>query len=262
MERRAPRVGGRHADLVRRSLITLKALTYGPTGGIVAAPTTSLPEAIGGVRNWDYRFCWVRDATLTLQSLMHAGYLDEARAWRDWLLRAVAGSPAEMQIMYGPAGERRLTELELAWLPGYEGSAPVRIGNARLRPVPARRFGELMDAMLQAREGGLPVRGGGLAAPARAARLPRGRVGASRTRGSGRCAAERRHFVALQGHGLGRVRPRGPHRRSASRRTDGPVDRWRELRDRIHREVASGASTPSAARSPSPTARGGWTRRR
>ena len=150
------RVGGRHAALVKRSLITLKALTYAPTGGIVAAPTTSLPEAIGGVRNWDYRFCWVRDATLTLQSLMHAGYMDEAKAWRDWLLRAVAGSPSEMQIMYGPAGERRLTELELDWLPGYENSAPVRIGNAASNQFQLDVFGELMDAMLQGREGGLP----------------------------------------------------------------------------------------------------------
>src|SRR4051812_34613034 len=148
---------GPHRELVQRSLITLKALTYRPTGGIVAAPTTSLPEQIGGVRNWDYRFCWVRDATLTLQSLMHAGYLDEAREWRDWLLRAVAGSPSEMQIMYGPAGERRLTELELPWLSGYEGSAPVRIGNAASAQFQIDVYGELMDAMLQARQGGIPA---------------------------------------------------------------------------------------------------------
>src|SRR5829696_3196161 len=151
------KVGGRHRRLVQRSLITLKALTYAPTGGIVAAPTTSLPEAIGGVRNWDYRFCWVRDATLVLQSLMHAGYLDEAQAWRDWLLRAIAGSPSEMQIMYGPAGERRLTELELPWLPGYEGSSPVRIGNAASDQFQLDVYGELMDALLQGREGGIPA---------------------------------------------------------------------------------------------------------
>src|SRR5215217_252305 len=148
-------VDGPHRELVQRSLITLKALTYAPTGGIVAAPTTSLPEQVGGVRNWDYRFCWVRDATLTLQSLLHAGYMDEARAWRDWLLRAVAGSPSEMQIMYGPAGERRLTELQLPWLPGYEGSAPVRIGNAASDQFQLDVYGELMDALLQAREGGI-----------------------------------------------------------------------------------------------------------
>jgi GH15 family glucan-1,4-alpha-glucosidase len=149
------RVDGSHRSLVQRSLITLKALTYAPTGGIVAAPTTSLPEHIGGVRNWDYRFCWVRDATLVLQSLMGAGYMDEAAAWRDWLLRAVAGSPSEMQIMYGPAGERRLTELELDWLPGYEGSAPVRIGNAASDQFQLDVYGELMDALRQAAEGGI-----------------------------------------------------------------------------------------------------------
>src|SRR5207248_2502830 len=108
-------------DAVLRSLITLKALTYAPTGGIVAAATTSLPEWIGGVRNWDYRFCWLRDATFALLALLGAGYLDEARAWREWLLRAVAGKPEHLQIMYGVAGERRLTEIELSWLPGYEG---------------------------------------------------------------------------------------------------------------------------------------------
>src|SRR5688572_26305059 len=121
---------GEYREAVLRSLITLKALTYAPTGGIVAAPTTSLPEQLGGVRNWDYRLCWLRDATFTLYSLMMAGYREEAVAWRNWLLRAVAGNPSQISIMYGLAGERRLSEMELPWLPGYEGSAPVRVGNA------------------------------------------------------------------------------------------------------------------------------------
>ena len=143
------------SDTVTRSLITLKALTSRPTGGIVAAPTTSLPEHIGGMRNWDYRFCWLRDTTFTLMALMDAGYYDEAQAWRDWLLRAVAGSPSQIQIMYGLAGERRLTELEIPWLPGYEGSAPVRIGNAASNQLQLDVFGEVMDALHQGRRGGL-----------------------------------------------------------------------------------------------------------
>jgi GH15 family glucan-1,4-alpha-glucosidase len=148
-------VHGEHAEAVMRSLITLKALTYAPTGGIVAAPTASLPEQLGGVRNWDYRFCWLRDATLTLLALMDAGYYEEAQAWRDWLLRAVAGSPEDMQIMYGLAGERRLSEWEVAWLPGYAGSRPVRIGNAAHTQLQLDVFGELMDALHHARRAGL-----------------------------------------------------------------------------------------------------------
>ena len=147
---------GKWSDAVSRALITLKALTFAPTGGIVAAPTTSVPECIGGVRNWDYRFCWVRDATLTLQALLNAGYMDEAREWREWLLRAVAGSPAELNIVYGLRGERRLTELELPWLPGYEKSAPVRIGNAAYNQYQLDIFGEVVNMLYQAREAGLP----------------------------------------------------------------------------------------------------------
>jgi GH15 family glucan-1,4-alpha-glucosidase len=146
---------GKWRDAVRRSLVTLKGLTFLPTGGIVAAPTTSLPEQLGGVRNWDYRFCWVRDATLTLQALLNAGYLDEAREWREWLLRAVAGSPAELNILYGLHGERRLTELELPWLPGYENSAPVRTGNAAYKQYQLDIFGEVANTLFQAREAGL-----------------------------------------------------------------------------------------------------------
>ena len=146
---------GEWSGLVRRSLITLKALTYQPTGGIVAAPTTSLPEQLGGSRNWDYRYCWVRDATLTLLSLMHGGFYEEAQDWRIWLHRAVAGLPAQAQIMYGIAGERRLTELELPWLPGYQGAAPVRIGNAASDQCQLDIYGEIMDAFYQGRRGGL-----------------------------------------------------------------------------------------------------------
>jgi len=146
---------GDWAEAVNRSVITLKALTYAPTGGIVAAPTTSLPEWPGSVRNWDYRFCWLRDATFTLYALMSAGYVDEARAWREWLLRAVAGVPAELQIMYGPAGEHRLTELELDWLTGYEQSKPVRIGNAASDQFQLDVYGEVADAMFQARAAGV-----------------------------------------------------------------------------------------------------------
>jgi GH15 family glucan-1,4-alpha-glucosidase len=146
---------GDWSDAVNRSLVTLKALTYRPTGGLVAAPTTSLPEQIGGQRNWDYRFCWLRDATLTLLALMDAGYFDEAAAWRDWLLRAAAGSPSQVQIMYGLGGERVLREAEIEWLAGYENSKPVRVGNAAYGQLQLDVFGEVMDALHQAQRGGL-----------------------------------------------------------------------------------------------------------
>ena len=142
-------------EAIIRSLITLRMLTYSPTGGIVAALTTSLPEWIGSVRNWDYRFCWIRDATLTLYALLSSGYRNEARAWREWLMRAAAGHPAEMQIMYGLAGERRLTEYEIPWLPGYEGSQPVRVGNAVHEQVQLDVYGELADALHAANRYGL-----------------------------------------------------------------------------------------------------------
>jgi GH15 family glucan-1,4-alpha-glucosidase len=142
---------GRWADSVMRSLLTLKALTYKPTGGIVAAPTTSLPERIGGVRNWDYRYCWLRDATFTLSALLLAGYAEEATAWREWLLRAIAGSPQDLQILYGVTGVRRLDEYELSWLPGYEASAPVRVGNAASRQFQLDVYGEVMDSLHLAR---------------------------------------------------------------------------------------------------------------
>ncbi len=149
------RYQGRWKPAVDRSILTLRALTYAPTGGIVAAPTTSLPEAIGEGRNWDYRFCWLRDATLTLHALMGAGYTEEAAAWRDWLHRAIAGSPAQIQIMYGLHGERRLEEWEADWLPGYRDSRPVRIGNAASGQVQLDVYGEVMDCLHQARLHGL-----------------------------------------------------------------------------------------------------------
>ncbi|MGW3560655.1 glycoside hydrolase family 15 protein [Streptomyces sp. NPDC000963] len=148
---------GPHREVVLRSLITLKALTYAPTGGIVAAPTTSLPEEVGGVRNWDYRSCWLRDSSLTLGALLAAGYVEEAAAWRDWLLRSVAGDPADLQIMYGPAGERRLPETTLPWLRGYADSAPVRTGNAAVDQFQLDVYGEVMDSLNRAREAGIPA---------------------------------------------------------------------------------------------------------
>ena len=148
-------VGGPYAEAIERSLITLKALTFAPTGGLVAAPTTSLPEQFGGERNWDYRFCWIRDSTITLLAMMNAGYYEEAAAWRDWLQRAVAGDPADMQIMYGIGGERRLTEWTADWLAGHAQSKPVRIGNAAHKQFQLDVYGELMDTFQQARQGGL-----------------------------------------------------------------------------------------------------------
>ena len=188
--RAAARTEARTATRSIRSLVTLKALTYAPTGGIVAAPTTSLPECLGGVRNWDYRYCWLRDATLTLLSLIRAGYDDEARAWRDWLLRAIAGSPGRAAVMYGLAGERRIAELELPWLAGLRGLAAGPRSATRRAPAPARRLRRgprraVPGALRRARRRRTtPGR-----SAARAARVARGRSGASPTRGSGRCAA-------------------------------------------------------------------------
>ena len=226
---------GEWSDAVTRSLITLKALTYAPTGGIVAAPTTSLPEQLGGARNWDYRFCWLRDATLTLLALMNAGYYDEAQAWRDWLLRAAAGSPSQLQIMYGIAGERRLSECEVPWLPGYEGSTPVRIGNAAHGQLQLDVYGEVIDALYQASAAGWRRR------PAdwdfqRALLEQLEQVW--QPSGQGHLGNARRPAALhlFEGDGVGGPRSRHPCDRAA---VEGPVARWRELRQRIHAEVCA-----------------------
>jgi GH15 family glucan-1,4-alpha-glucosidase len=234
---------GEYRDAVLRSLLTLKALTYGPTGGIVAAASTSLPEELGGVRNWDYRLCWLRDATLTLVALMDGGYYDEARAWRDWLLRAAAGSPDQVQIMYGLAGEHRLTEWELPWLPGYEGSRPVRVGNAAHGQLQIDVFGEVMDALHQARRGDMPE-------SEEAWHLERALVS----------HLERIH--TLPDHGIWEVRGPPQHfthsklmtwvaidrsiRSAELCRLEGPIERWSALREQLHDEICARAWDPAA----------------
>jgi len=221
-------------DVALRSLITLKALTYAPTGGIVAAPTTSLPEQLGGVRNWDYRYCWLRDATFTLYSLMLAGYRQEAEAWRDWLLRAVAGAPAQMQIMYGPAGERRLSEMELDWLPGYQGSRPVRIGNAAAGQFQLDVYGEVMDSLHQARAIGIQ-------SDSYAWSLQRALMEFLESNwrepdeGIWEVRGPRRHFTHSKVMAwVAFDRAVGACERLG---LDGPVERWRSIRDGIHAEV-------------------------
>jgi GH15 family glucan-1,4-alpha-glucosidase len=227
---------GEWSDAVGRSLMVLKALTYAPTGGMVAAPTTSLPEKLGGSRNWDYRFCWLRDATLTLLALMNAGYYDEARAWRDWLLRAAAGAPSQVQIMYGLAGERQLPELELPWLPGYDSSPPVRIGNAAHGQLQLDVFGEVMDALHQARNGGLQPREADWAFQ-RALLEHLETIWDRPDQGMWEMRGPAKHFtyskvmawVALD-RGI---------RNAEALALDGPMDRWRALRGSIHTEVCT-----------------------
>jgi GH15 family glucan-1,4-alpha-glucosidase len=221
-------------EAVRRSLITLKALTYAPTGGLCAAPTTSLPEAIGGPRNWDYRFCWLRDATLTLLALMNAGYYDEARQWRDWLLRAAAGSPSQIQIMYGLRGERRLTEWQVPWLPGYENSTPVRVGNAAHNQRQLDIFGEVMDALYQARKGGLAhyVAGWDLE-QALLAHLET--IWSERDSGIWESRGGREHFTFSKV--MAWVAFDRAIRSAEEFKLPGPLEHWRRLRDQIHNDV-------------------------
>jgi GH15 family glucan-1,4-alpha-glucosidase len=232
------RMEGRWREPVVRSLLTLKALTYAPTGGIVAAATTSLPEAIGGVRNWDYRYCWLRDATLTLLAFLRAGYLDEARQWRNWLLRAIAGSPEDVQIMYGVAGERRLTEVELPWLAGYEGSRPVRIGNHASNQLQLDVYGELVDALHTARSKGLEAMDAAWALTSKTFDwLESG--WRQEDEGIWEVRGPRRHFthskvmawVAFD-RAVKAIEKLG---------REGPIDRWRATRDAIKADVLANA---------------------
>lgn len=227
---------GDYRDLVMRSLITLKALTYGPTGGIVAAPTTSLPEKLGGSRNWDYRYCWLRDATFTLLALMNSGYTEEASDWHSWLLRAAAGSPANMQIMYGINGRRRLLEWEAEWLPGYEGAQPVRIGNAAHAQLQLDVYGELMDAFHQSRVAKLKLDDGTW--DLECAVLDHlAEVWDQPDHGIWERRGEGRHYVFSKvmcwvafDRGI----------KSAEQFAfKAPLDRWKGLRDTIHRDVCA-----------------------
>ena len=223
-------------DAVLRSLVTLKALTYAPTGGIVAAATTSLPEHLGGVRNWDYRYCWLRDATFTLFSLLNTGYLEEARAWRSWLMRTIAGRPAETQIMYGLGGERRLPEMELPWLSGYENSRPVRIGNAASQQFQLDVYGEVVDALYHARFLGLEPMADAWSIGRTLVQFVE-KVWQQPDEGIWEVRGPRRHFthskimawVAMD-RGVKAIERFG---------LEGPLERWKQVRDAIHAQVMS-----------------------
>lgn len=230
-----------HAEMVRRSLLTLKALTCSPTGGIVAAATTSLPETIGGERNWDYRFCWLRDAALTLRAMVSVGPLEEADAWRAWWLRAIAGSPTEGRALYGLAGERRQPEMILPWLPGYEGSAPVRIGNAAGDQLQLDVFGEILDAYYAARRLGLPFSPSGWAiGKSWLAHLER--IWREPDEGIWEVRGPRRHFVHSKlmvwvsfDRAVRMVEDLGH---------DGPVEHWREVRSELFAEICARGFDP------------------
>jgi GH15 family glucan-1,4-alpha-glucosidase len=235
------RVEGKYAEPIRRSLITLKALAYEPTGGIVAAPTTSLPEQLGGTRNWDYRYCWLRDATITLLAMMRGGYFDEARAWRSWLARVMAGAPEQLQIMYGISGERRLPEFEVDWLPGYQGAKPVRIGNNAAGQLQLDVYGEVMNALHLARVGGLQ---------------------ADETTWNVQCEMLEHLETIWQDPDEGIWETRGGRQHftfskvmawvafdraiksAESFDLPGPIDHWREIREQIHAQVCEKSWNP------------------